>query len=178
MASRTAGSIRRPLTIQRCEASTVLIVVVQPGSTFRKRKAIGRRTYSKPIHFSSSSLLYLGFLSPHPLADSHRPLAPPNIIAFIRPGWGGGGEPGGDLRVVRKRRFQKQVSKSLCSTHQTPSYFDIFLMVSCDFFAFVLSEINDASIRNPPWYLDEETRRRWWTGAPWRLRLGECVPLF
>ena len=107
-------------------------------------------------------------LSPHPPGDSHHPLAPPNIIAFIA-----------FMRVVRKRRFQKQVSKSPCSTHQTsPQFRHFFDAFSCDFFAFVLSEINDASIRNPPWYLDEETRRRWWAGAPWRLRLGECVPLF
>ncbi|KAG2591204.1 hypothetical protein PVAP13_5NG434900 [Panicum virgatum] len=89
-------------------------------------------TYSFQLVIPSLSRVSL---SPHPPGDSHHPLAPPNIIAFIRPG----GEPGGDLRVVRKRRFQKQ--------------------------------INDARIRNPPWYLDEETRRRWWAGAPWQLRL-------
>ena len=63
-------------------------------------------------------------LSPHPPGDSHRPLAPPNIIDFIHPG--GGGELGGDLRVVWKRRFQKQVSKSPCSTHQTSPLFRHF----------------------------------------------------
>ena len=147
-------------------------------SFHHQQRNIFKTSCRAPIHFSSSSLLSLEFLSLliHRAIRIVRSHPPTSSTSSTR---GVGGELGGDLRVVRKRRFQKQVSKSPCSTHQTsPLFRHFFDAFSCDFFAFVLSEINDASIRNPPWYLDEETRRRWWAGAPWQLRLGECMPLF
>ena len=110
-------------------------------SFHHQQRNIFKTSCRAPIHFSSSSLLSLGFLS----LLIHRA-----------------------IHIVRSH-------PPTSSTSSTPA---VFLRFSCDFFAFVLSEINDARIRNPPWHLDEETRRRWWAGAPWRLRLGECVPLF